>query len=131
MRPAARAVVAAGAVTAAALFVGGKWATALELAAQTRGVPPEVLLEGLYPGAVEAARIVREAPGPVHTMPREHDPLAHQRLLEMVYPRRPRPYDVAALRAGDLVVLAAGRGDLGVPADEVFARGPLRIVRVR
>ena len=125
-----RAALAAGAVAAAVLFLRARWTFALELEAHTRGVPAELLLEAVHPGMVEAAAIVRAAAGRVYTMPREHDPLAYQRLVELVYPARPRPDDPAALRSGDLVVLAAGR-ELELPHEEVFGRGQVRIVRVR
>ncbi len=130
MHRASRAALATGAVVAAALFVRAKWSFALELEAGTRGVLPVLMLETVQPGLLEATRLLGAAPGAVYTMPREQDPLTHQRVLEAVYPRRLYPYDAATLRAGDLVVLAAGHG-LEVPNDEVFDRGVVRIVRVR
>lgn len=125
-----RVTLAAGAVLAVALFVRGKWSFALDLEAGTRGVPPVLMLELVQPGLLEAARLVAAETGAVYLMPREHDPLAYQRLLEMVYPRRLRSYDPATLRAGDLVVLAAAHG-LEMPSDEVLCRGAVRVVRVR
>jgi hypothetical protein len=130
MHRASRAALAAGVVIAAALLLRAKWAFALELMDHTRGMPPEQIVEALYPGVQEVARLVAAAPGPVFTMPPGVEPVAHQWLLELVYPRRPRPYDPATLRAGDLVVLPAGR-TLELPNDEVLGRGLLRVVRVR
>jgi hypothetical protein len=108
-----------------------RWVLALRLEAWTRGVDAEThAVELVHPGLPAAAALVRAAPGAVYTMPRADDPLAYQQLLALVYPLRPRPYEERELRSGDVVVLAAA-GTLARAHDELFAGGPLRVVRVR
>jgi hypothetical protein len=101
----------------------------LLLAAPTAG-SSDLVLEQFYPGLPGAVRLLATTEARIWSLPREQAPLLQQRLVEMLYPRPLRPYDLASLRAGDLVAVDTGR-DLPVPADEVYAAGLVRILRVR
>jgi hypothetical protein len=115
----------------AAPFLRRDWNYALDLESYTRGIDTEVhFFEMFFPGVKEAVRRLAAHDGTIWTMPRDQEPGTYQRIVEMIYPLRPRPYDARTLRSGDLVALAAGR-ELEVPADEVFARGLVRVLQVR
>jgi hypothetical protein len=117
--------------TGAAPFLYDDWIYAVRLEGYTRGIDVEThFFEMFFPGVHAAVQRLAAHDGAIWTMPRDQDPGTYQRILEMIYPLRPRPYDAATLQRGDLVVLAAGR-ELAVPADEVFARGLVRVLQVR
>ena len=91
---------------------------------------PEAMMEQILPGVPGAVRLLASSEARIWSMPREQAPEVHQLLVELLYPRDLRPYDLASLRPGDLVAVGAGR-DLPVPHDEEYATGYIRILRVR
>lgn len=90
----------------------------------------DIVLEQFYPGIPGAVRLLAASEARIWSLPRDDSPLLQQRYVEMLYPREVRPYDIATLRAGDLIALDPGR-QLPVPTDEVYVAGLARIVRVR
>lgn len=101
----------------------------LLLTAPTAG-NADLVLEQFYPGVPGAVQLLAATDARIWSLPREQSPLLQQRLVELLYPRPLLAYDLATLRAGDLVAVDAGR-ELPVPADEVYASGLVRILRVR
>ncbi|HEU4417803.1 MAG TPA: hypothetical protein VFT55_02635 [Planctomycetota bacterium] len=90
---------------------------------------PETWLEINYPGCPAAAQWVRDQGLPrIHSLPIGPDPVA-QRMSELLYPLEVLPAAWSAMPDGAIVVFSGD--DPPVPADELFARGVVRIVRVR
>lgn len=82
----------------------------------------------LAPGLADTVAWLRQHPDKtVHILPHEENILLHQRLTEMLYPRRLFPLGEAALKPGDLLVVEAS-WPLHRHGKTVFSRGALRIL---
>jgi hypothetical protein len=90
---------------------------------------PDAWLEVNYPGCPAAAQWVRDQGLPrIHSLPIGPDPVA-QRMSELLYPLEVLPTAWSAMPDGAIVVFSGD--DPPVAAEELFARGVVRIVRVR